>query len=347
MKYDAATDTYRPIEWEVAFREIGATLQRYTDPDCVEFYTSGRTSNEAAFLYQLFTREYGTNNFPDCSNMCHEPTSVGLPASIDVGKGTVTLEDFEHCDLVMCIGHNPGTNHPRMLATLRGHSNVQGDRTVGITEIPSQALLDGIKRTFGFTPPAKHGHAAVASIRAIQQGSSKALICLGGNLATAMPDPDVIFAAMRKLELVVHMATKLNRSHLLLAKNSYLLPVLGRTEKDRQASGSQSITVEDSMSMVHVSRGTLPNSKVPWEALVADYARIRDAIASVFPAFKDYNTRIQQPGGFRLYNAASERQSNTPNGRAQFIIMPGINEDPCGSPHHELLLIIAMQNILD
>lgn len=165
------------------------------------------------------------------------------------------------------------------------------------------------------------------------------MICLGGNLATAMPDPDVIFAAMRKLELVVHMATKLNRSHLLLAKNSYLLPVLGRTEKDRQASGSQSITVEDSMSMVHVSRGTLPNSKVPWEALVADYARIRDAIASVFPAFKDYNTRIQQPGGFRLYNAASERQWNTPNGRAQFIIMPGINEDPCGSPHHELVLI--------
>lgn len=414
MKYDAATDTYRPIEWEVAFREIGATLQRYTDPDCVEFYTSGRTSNEAAFLYQLFAREYGTNNFPDCSNMCHEPTSVGLPASIGVGKGTVTLEDFEHCDLVMCIGHNPGTNHPRMLATLRevakrgativafnplqerglerftspqspiemltlsatelsstyykvrvggdaamlkgimkalltlhqdalargdngvideafiaehtqgfaalkadldntpwqdiiavsglnhgeilhiarlyanaertiicygmgitqhqhgtqnvqqlanllllrgnigkpgagicplrGHSNVQGDRTVGITEIPSQALLYGIKRTFGFTPPGKHGHAAVASIRAIQQGSSKALICLGGNLATAMPDPDVTFAAMRKLELVVHMATKLNRSHLLLAKNSYLLPVLGRTEKDRQASGSPSKT---------------------------------------------------------------------------------------------------------
>ncbi|AHF79003.1 Formate dehydrogenase oxidoreductase protein [Sodalis praecaptivus] len=532
MKYDAATDTYRPIEWEVAFREIGATLQRYADPDCVEFYTSGRTSNEAAFLYQLFAREYGTNNFPDCSNMCHEPTSVGLPASIGVGKGTVTLEDFEHCDLVMCIGHNPGTNHPRMLATLRevakrgativafnplqerglerftspqspiemltlsattlsstyykvrvggdaamlkgimkalltlhqdalargdngvideafiaehtqgftalkadldntpwqdiiavsglnhgeilhiarlyanaertiicygmgitqhqhgtqnvqqlanllllrgnigkpgagicplrGHSNVQGDRTVGITEIPSQALLDGIKRTFGFTPPAKHGHAAVASIRAIQQGSSKALICLGGNLATAMPDPDVTFAAMRKLELVVHMATKLNRSHLLLANDSYLLPVLGRTEKDRQASGSQSITVEDSMSMVHASRGTLqpaspylrsepaivaglaratlPNSKVPWEALVADYARIRDAIASVFPAFKDYNTRIQQPGGFRLYNAASERQWNTPNGRAQFIIMPGINEDPCGSPHHDLVL---------
>lgn len=282
---------------------------------------------------------------------------------------------------IICYGmgitqHQHGTQNVQQLANLllrgnmgkqgagicplRGHSNVQGDRTVGITEIPNQALLDGIKRTFGLTPPNKYGHAAVASIMAIQPGSSKALICLGGNLATAMPDPEVTFVAMRKLELAVHMATKLNRSHLLLAKNSYLLPVLGRTEKDTQASGIQAVSVEDSMSMVHASRGTLPpaspylrsepaivaglaratlpDSQVPWEKLVADYARIRDAIESVFPAFKDYNKRIQQPGVFRLYNAASEHKWNTPSGRAQFITLPGINEDPCGSTHHDLVL---------
>lgn len=532
LKYDAASDCFLPIDWETAFAEIGSQLQTYQDPNQVEFYTSGRTSNEAAFLYQLFAREYGTNNFPDCSNMCHEPTSVGLPVSIGVGKGTVELEDFEHCDLVLCIGHNPGTNHPRMLGTLRevakrgativafnplqerglerftspqspiemltlsstelsstyykvrvggdaamvkgimkallgmhndalargdkgvideafiadhtqgfealktdleatewqdiitvsglshadilhiarlyadaertilcygmgitqhqhgtqnvqqlanlllmrgnigkpgagicplrGHSNVQGDRTVGITEIPSQALLDGIKNTFGFTPPSAHGHSAVASIQAIRDGRSKALLCLGGNLAVAMPDPQATFPAMRKLDLVVHMATKLNRSHLLLAKNSYILPVLGRTEKDRQASGDQSVTVEDSMSMVHASRGslppasaqlksepaivaalakaTLPATRVEWDKLVADYSRIRDAIESVLPAFKDYNQRIMQPGGFRLFNAASVRQWNTPSGRANFMVMEGVNEDPRAAAHHDLVL---------
>lgn len=532
MKYDAGTDTYQPVAWETAFAEIGQCLQRYDDPNSVEFYTSGRTSNEAAFLYQLFAREYGTNNFPDCSNMCHEPTSVGLAASIGIGKGTVTLDDFAHCDLVLCIGHNPGTNHPRMLGTLRevakrgativafnplkerglerftspqsplemltlsstelsstyykvrvggdaamvkgimkalltmhehalakgekgvldeafiadhtdgfadlkvdldhtswedilavsglsladiqhiarlyadaentilcygmgitqhqygtknvqqlanllllrgnigkrgagicplrGHSNVQGDRTVGITEIPSQALLDGIRNTFGFTPPTAHGHSAVASVRAIRDGKSKALICLGGNLAVAMPDPAQTFPAMRTLDLVVHMATKLNRSHLLTAQNTYLLPVLGRTEKDIQAGGEQSITVEDSMSMVHASHGglepaspylksepaivaslakaTLPNTKVDWDNMVSDYGAIRDAIEAVFPAFKDFNRRIKQPGGFRLYNSASERRWNTPNGRANFRVMDGINEDPDAARHHELVL---------
>ncbi|PNS10706.1 CbbBc protein [Mixta theicola] len=532
MKYDAASDTYQPIEWETAFREIGEKLQSYSDPDSVEFYTSGRASNEAAFLYQLFAREYGTNNFPDCSNMCHEPTSVGLPQSIGVGKGTVELEDFDHCDLVMCIGHNPGTNHPRMLGTLRevakrgativainplrerglerftspqspiemlslsstalastyykvrvggdaamlkgvmkallamhesalkegqpgvidedfirehtegfealkqdldatewphilkvsgmdykeilniahlyaksektiicygmgitqhqygtqnvqqianlllmrgnigkrgagicplrGHSNVQGDRTVGITEIPSQELLDSIEKVFGFKPPQHHGHGAVATIQAMRDGKARALLCLGGNLAEAISDPQVTFEAMCKLDLVVHMATKLNRSHLLLGKHNYILPVLGRTEQDVQASGEQSITVEDSMSMVHASRGmlkpasphlksepaivaglakaTLPNTKINWDRMIGDYSFIREAIEAVFPAFQDYNRRVQQPGGFRLRNAASEREWNTPSGRAQFLVMDGVNEDPRSLKCHDLVL---------
>ena len=532
MKYDAATDTYQPIEWETAFNEIGEHLRSFEDPNSVEFYTSGRASNEAAFLWQLFAREYGTNNFPDCSNMCHEPTSVGLPESIGVGKGTVQLEDFDHADLVLCIGHNPGTNHPRMLGTLRevskrggtivainplrerglerftspqspiemlsfsstelastyykvrvggdaamlkgvmklllrihedalaagepgvideafinehtegfdalkadldatdwdhilkvsgmereeiqhiarlyanaertivcygmgitqhqygtqnvqqianlllmrgnigkkgagicplrGHSNVQGDRTVGITEIPSQELLDSIEKAFGFRPPQEHGHGAVEAIRAIRDGHSKALLCLGGNLAEAISDPQVTFPAMRKLDLVVHMATKLNRSHLLLGKHNYLLPVLGRTETDVQKSGAQSVTVEDSMSMVHASRGslkpasphlksepalvaglamaTLPNTVVDWQKMINDYSFIRDAIEKVFPAFADFNERVKQPGGFHLRNTAAERVWNTPTGRAQFKVMQGINEDPRSLKCHDMVL---------
>ncbi|WP_039056399.1 FdhF/YdeP family oxidoreductase [Enterobacter sp. Bisph1] len=532
MKYDAASDTYQPVEWDTALREIGEHLRSYDDPNSVEFYTSGRASNEAAFLWQLFAREYGTNNFPDCSNMCHEPTSVGLPESIGVGKGTVELDDFDHCDLVMCIGHNPGTNHPRMLGTLRevakrgativainplrerglerftspqspiemlalsstklastyykvrvggdaamlkgvmkillsmhddalakgepgvideafirehtqgfealkadleatdwdhilkvsgmerkeiqniarlyasagrtiicygmgitqhqygtqnvqqianllllrgnigkqgagicplrGHSNVQGDRTVGITEIPTTELLDNIEKVFGFKPPREHGHGAVAAIQAMRDGKAKALLCLGGNLAEAMSDPQATFAAMRKLDLVVHMATKLNRSHLLLGKHNYLLPVLGRTETDIQASGEQSVTVEDSMSMVHASRGTLPpasphlksepalvaamakatlvNTVVDWDKMASHYGFIRDAIAALFPAFGDFNERIKKPGGFRLRNTASERVWNTPSGFAQFKVMQGINEDPRSLKCHDLVL---------
>ena len=475
-------------------------------------------------LYQLFAREYGTNNFPDCSNMCHEATSVGLPESIGVGKGTVTLEDFDDSDCIFCIGHNPGTNHPRMLTTLReaskrgvpiiainpmrerglerftapqnpvqmltlsstpiassyylvkvggdvavlkgimkavlaldakslaeggpgfldrefitahtsgidallsdieatswhaiekasglsrsdiedigsvyakakrviinygmgitqhrhgtanvqqianllmlrgnigrkgagisplrGHSNVQGDRTVGITETPNNALLDGIARVFGFEPPRRKGHSAIEAIEAIRDRRSKALICLGGNLAVAMSDPEATFEAMRGLDLAVHIATKLNRSHLLLARQSFLLPCLGRTEIDMQASGPQSVTVEDSMSMVHASRGglkpasehlksepaiiaemamaTLPNTKVRWAEMIADYGKIRDGIESVFPAFADFNARIQHPGGFRLYVAASEREWLTPSKKANFLVYPGLEEDPPG-----------------
>ena len=479
MRYDAASDTYQPIEWDAAFARIGEVLRSLPDPNMAEFYTSGRASNEAAFLYQLFAREYGTNNFPDCSNMCHEATSVGLPQSIGIGKGSVSLDDFDHCDLIIAMGHNPGTNHPRMMGTLhecsrrgvpiivfnpfreralerfadpqdplemasfsstsiastyfqvrvggdaaalkgvmkalleldaaagpgstvldhdfiaqhtngfdafatdlrattwpdieracglprsalemvaqtyarsnativsygmgitqhvtgtsnvqqiasllllrgnigkpgagicplRGHSNVQGDRTVGITEKPPAFMLENIEKTYGFVPPQQYGHDAVAAMQAIADGRSKALLCLGGNLAIALPDPARCQPAMRKLDLAVHLNTKLNRSHLLVGKESIILPVLGRTERDVQASGPQAVTVEDSMSMVHASRGklppasenlrsepaivagmamaTLPSSKVPWQAMVADYDLIRDGIEAVFPDSKN------------------------------------------------------------
>jgi molybdopterin-dependent oxidoreductase alpha subunit len=517
MAYDTASDTYQPINWNEAFARIGKALRALPDPNMAEFYTSGRASNEAAFLYQLFAREYGTNNFPDCSNMCHEATSAGLPHSIGIGKGTVSLDDFDHCDLIISIGHNPGTNHPRMMGTLhevarrgvpiivfnplreralerftdpqnpvemasmgstpiassyyqvkiggdaaalkgimkalvalddaggnaldhefiaahtngfdalvadlratgwaeieaasglargalenvaaayaksnativsygmgvtqhskgtynvqqianllllrgnfgkpgagicplRGHSNVQGDRTVGITEKPGDALLDGIERRFGFTPPRAHGHDAVAAMQAILAGESKILISLGGNLAVALPDPEQCFAAMRKLDLAVHIATKLNRSHLLMGKDSILLPCLGRTELDIQATGAQSITVEDSMSMVHASAGklppasehlrsepaivagmaraSLPESKVDWLGLAADYDLIRDDIEAVFPDFKDYNERIRVPGGFRLSLPPTERVWKTPSGKAEFLLLPGVEIDP-------------------
>jgi molybdopterin-dependent oxidoreductase alpha subunit len=532
MVYDRTIDQYLPISWDEALTKIGAALRALPHPDMAEFYTSGRASNEAAFLYQLFAREYGTNNFPDCSNMCHEATSVGLPESIGVGKGTVTLEDFDHCDAVFCIGHNPGTNHPRMLTTLRevskrgapivvlnplrerglerftspqhpaemltlsstpiastyylvkvggdiavlkgimktvlaldakslaeggkgvldrefiashttgieelladldatsweaieeasglsrsdiefvgniyakaerviinygmgitqhrhgtgnvqqianllmlrgnigrkgagisplrGHSNVQGDRTVGITESPDDALLDGLARVFGFEPPRNKGHNAIEAVEAIRDGRSKALVCLGGNLAVAMSDPQVTFKAMRNLDLAVHIATKLNRSHLLLAKQSLILPCLGRTELDVQATGPQSVTVEDSMSMVHASRGglkpasahlksepaiiaemalaTLPNTRVGWAELVSDYAKIRDSIEAVFPAFADFNARVKKPGGFRLYVAASEREWLTPTKKANFLVYHGLDEDPRAANHEALTL---------
>ncbi|MGF7147703.1 molybdopterin-dependent oxidoreductase alpha subunit [Sphingomonas zeicaulis] len=516
LRYDAATDHFTIIPWDEAFARIGAGLQALEDPNQAEFYCSGRASNEAAFLYQLFARAFGTNNFPDCSNMCHEATSVGLPKSIGVGKGTVTLEDFDEADAIFCIGHNPGTNHPRMLSTLsaaarrgvpivvanpmrerglerfkspqhpsemltpsstqlasayhllrvggdsamlkgmmkallemdaadlaaggpglldrpfiaehttgfealaadlaatewgdvvrrsgltrdaiesmtktyaaaervilcygmgitqhghgtanvqlladllllrgnmgkpgagicplRGHSNVQGDRTVGITEIPGEAMLARLDARFGITSPRAHGHAAVESLQAMREGRSKALIALGGNLAVAMPDPEASFAAFRKLDLSVNILTKFNRTCLLLARETIVLPCLGRTEHDEQESGSQYITVEDSMSMVHASRGrlkpatpdlksepaivagmakaTLPNVAIDWDWLVADYDRIRDAIEAVFPDFREFNARVRQKGGFRLTVGASDRVWNTPDGKAHFIVHP-------------------------
>lgn len=533
LRYNRASDHYEPIDWDDAFRIIAAELNKLSNPNEAEFYTSGRASNEAAFLYQLFVRAYGTNNFPDCSNMCHEATSVGLPKSIGVGKGTVTLEDFDHADAIFSFGHNPGTNHPRMMSTLheasrrgvpiivfnplkeralerfaapqdpvematfsstpiasayhqvrvggdlaamkgmmkavfdldreelakggsgildrtfirdhtlglddlqadvdatswdeivsasglsqeairsaaevyarasnviicygmgitqhargtfnvqqianllmlrgnigrkgagiapiRGHSNVQGDRTVGITEIPNKALLDGIERAFGFRPPHEKGHDAVESMQAIIAGRSKALICLGGNLPVAMSDHNATFSGMRKLDLAVHIATKLNRSHLLLARESLILPCLGRTDLDTQANGPQAVTVEDSMSMVHASRGFLkpPSDTVRsepaiiagiaratvggrhginWDWLIADYDRIRDKIEVVFPDFFDFNSRVRKPGGFRLDVAASFRRWNTASGKAEFLLAPGLAEDPSLVDRQALML---------
>jgi molybdopterin-dependent oxidoreductase alpha subunit len=532
LVYDAATDHYIPISWEDAFRQIGEHLRSLPDPNMAEFYTSGRTSNEAAFLYQAFVREFGTNNFPDCSNMCHEATSVGLPESIGVGKGTVTLDDFDYADMIFCIGHNPGTNHPRMLGTLRaaskrgakiivvnplrerglerflspqnpiemltlrptpiastyhqvkvggdvaflkgvmkallgletesqdkggpaildwdfinehtlafdelvedirsapwsaieqcsgigrtaleetarayaeaqrvifcygmgvtqhrhgtgivqqianlmlmrgnvgkqgagicplrGHSNVQGDRTVGITERPSAELLGNLEKTFGFVPPSEPGHAAIEAIKAMLDGKAKALISMGGNLPVAMSDPEASFAGARKLDLAVHIATKVNRSHLLLAKHSFILPCLGRTELDEQANGPQSVTVEDSVAFVHASSGklqpaspdlrsepaivagiasaTLPNSKVDWNWYIADYDRIRDAIEKVFPAFANFNERIREPGGFHLYIPARHRVWDTPSGKANFIVFRGLDGDPRACEPDSLML---------
>ncbi|HDQ4992812.1 TPA: molybdopterin-dependent oxidoreductase [Escherichia coli] len=461
LKYDDVSDCYKPLSWQQAFDEIGARLQSYSDPNQVEFYTSGRTSNEAAFLYQLFAREYGSNNFPDCSNMCHEPTSVGLAASIGVGKGTVLLEDFEKCDLVICIGHNPGTNHPRMLTSLRAlvkrgakmiainplqerglerftapqnpfemltnsetqlasayynvriggdmallkgmmrllierddaasaagrpsllddefiqtHTvgfdelrrdvlnsewkDVQGDRTVGITEKPSAEFLARLGERYGFTPPHAPGHAAIASMQAICTGQARALICMGGNFALAMPDREASAVPLTQLDLAVHVATKLNRSHLLTARHSYILPVLGRSEIDMQKSGAQAVTVEDSMSMVHASRGVLkpagvmlksecavvagiaqaalPQSVVAWEYLVEDYDRIRNDIEAVLPEFADYNQRIRHPGGFHLINAAAERRWMTPSGKANFITSKGLLEDPSSAFNSKLVM---------
>jgi molybdopterin-dependent oxidoreductase alpha subunit len=516
MAYDKATDTYKPISWEAAFSRIGEVLRGLPDPNMAEFYTSGRASNEAAFLFNIFGREYGTNNFPDCSNMCHEATSVGLPKSIGIGKGTVSLEDFDHCELIIAMGHNPGTNHPRMMGTLhecarrgvpiivfnplkeralerfadpqnpiemgtfgstpiastyyqvkvggdaaalkgimkaimdaaetngdaldhefiaehtngfaefaadlrstewadieqacglaraelarvaaayikskativtygmgitqhakgtqnvqqiaallmlrgnygkpgagicplRGHSNVQGNRTVGITEKPNPVMFANVEKAFGFRPPPHHGHDAVNAMRAMVERRSKLLICLGGNFSIALPDSDLSYQGMRNLDLAVHLNTKLNRSQLLVGKESIILPVLGRTEQDVQASGAQSVTVEDSMSMVHASRGklkpasehlrsepaivagiamaTLPNSKVDWQNLIGDYDRIRDKIEIVYPDFKNYNERIRHPGGFRLPLGPTERIWHTKSGKAEFIPFIGVRED--------------------
>jgi molybdopterin-dependent oxidoreductase alpha subunit len=527
LRYDRDSDTLQPVEWDEAFQRIGEVL-RGLEPDQVEFYTSGRASNEAAYLFQLFAREYGTNNFPDCSNMCHEATSVGLPRSIGIGKGTVSLDDFDKTELVISIGHNPGTNHPRMMGTLhelarrnvpiivfnplreralerfadpqsviematygstdiastyyqvkaggdaaalkglakhllemeaergdvldhafiaahtqgfadfaadiaqtrwddieresglsqaalkkvaeayakskatiitygmgitqhnkgtanvrliadvlllrgnigkpgagicplRGHSNVQGNRTVGISEKPTPAFLNLLKEVFGFEPPSHHGHDAVQATQAMIDGRAKALIALGGNFAVAMPDHERGFPAMGSLELSVHVGTKLNRTHLLVGKETFILPCLGRTELDVQATGRQSITVEDSMSMVHASSGklkpaspllrsepaivagmasaTLPATRVDWLTLVDDYDRIRDLIEQTIPGFENYNARIRVPGGFRMPLPPTQRIWPTATGKAMFSVFDGVHENVSGEGEHVLRLI--------
>ncbi|MCW5655506.1 FdhF/YdeP family oxidoreductase [Hydrogenophaga sp.] len=509
MVYDAASDRYRPIEWDAAFALIARHLNALPDPNQAIFYTSGRASNEAAFLYQLFVREYGTNNFPDCSNMCHEPSGSGMYPQIGVGKGTVTLEDFEQADAIFIFGQNPGTNHPRMLGELRaasrrgarivsfnplrerglerfqdpqdklematlgstpisthyfqlrgggdlaavkgmmkrllerheageqgvldqdfmaahtigfealaedlraeswdliveeagltreqietaadvyagarnaivcwgmgitqhrhsvatiqmlvnllllrgnigrpgagacpvrGHSNVQGDRTMGIWEKPPARLLDRLQQVFGFEPPRAPGVDTVEAIRLMLAGRGKVFFALGGNFAAATPDTYETWKALRQCDLTVHVTTKLNRSHVVHGREALILPCLGRTEIDMQAAGPQGVTVEDSMSMVHISMGINPpasehllsepaivarlaaatlgaRSRTPWLWMVEDYARIRDKIEAVFDDFKDFNARIAVPGGFRLRNPASEREWNTASGRAAF-----------------------------
>lgn len=523
MAYDAASDHYVPVGWDEAFATVARHLNGLPDPNMAEFYTSGRTSNEAAFLYQLFVREFGTNNFPDCSNMCHEATSVGLPHSLGVGKGTCLLSDFDKTDCIFIFGQNPGTNSPRMMTSLRnasrrgatimsfnpfreralerfqspqspvematltstpisaklyqvrvggdvavvkglmkvlmeaddaaradelpavldwdfikghttgiealtadlratrwedivsqsglarddieyaaraymqaeraivvygmgitqhrrgaqsvqqlanltllrghigregaglcpvrGHSNVQGDRTVGITETPTKEFLDRLERRFGFKPPSQHGHNVVTALEAMKDGKVKVFFAIGGNFVSAIPDWEVTRAALRKLDLTVQVSTKLNRSHLVHGRDALILPCLGRTEIDVQATGPQSVTVEDSMSMVHASAGrNVPASEhlmsepaivagiaratlgarsvVDWEGFAADYDLIRDAIEDVFPIFQGYNARIRIPGGFHLTSNARERIWATASGKANFLVFDGLGEDP-------------------
>ncbi|MEA2767383.1 MAG: hypothetical protein QOD93_345 [Acetobacteraceae bacterium] len=523
MRYNSATDRYEPISWDDAFAMIGAHLRALESPDRADFYTSGRASNEAAFLYQIFVRRFGTNNFPDCSNMCHEATSVGLPESIGIGKGTVLLEDFEKTDVIFVIGQNPGTNSPRMMTSLReasrrgvpivamnplreralerfaapqdpvemvtftstriaseycqvrvggdvaalkgvmklvletheaavrmggepvldlpfieqhtigfealaddlrrtvwddilrvsglpraqiervaqiymqaksviicygmgltqhrygtanvqqaanllmmrgnfgrpgagicpvrGHSNVQGDRTVGIDEKPSAELLGRIEKVFGFRPPQHHGRSVVDSLQAMINGQSDVFVALGGNFVAAVPDEKIVKEAMRRLKLTVGINTKLNRGHVVHGREALILPCLARSDIDIQATGRQSITVEDSMSMVHASgglveppgpdlksevsivcgmaRATLQDSEIEWEAFEANYNLIRDKIEAVFPTlFADFNARIRIPGGFHLYNGPRNREWKTATGRANFLVCDGVAEDP-------------------
>jgi molybdopterin-dependent oxidoreductase alpha subunit len=261
-------------------------------------------------------------------------------------KGTHTVQQIANLLLLRGNYGKPGAG----ICPLRGHSNVQGNRTVGITEKPNQAMFDRVERAFGFRPPPRHGHDAVNAMKAMIDGRSKVLVCLGGNFSVALPDTDLSYQGMRNLELAVHLNTKLNRSQLLVGKESIILPVLGRTEQDVQDGSPQSVTVEDSMSMVHASRGklppasehlrsepaiiagiamaALPRSKVDWENLIADYDRIRDKIEEVYPEFKDYNMRIRHPGGFRLPLGPTERVWHTPSGKAEFLSFTGLAEDP-------------------
>ncbi|MCA4721842.1 FdhF/YdeP family oxidoreductase [Mycolicibacterium fortuitum] len=506
-------DHYRPIEWDDAYRLIAEHLNALDSPDEALFYTSGRTSNEAAFLYQLMVRSFGTNNLPDCSNMCHESSGTALTESIGIGKGSVTVEDVTKADLILIAGQNPGTNHPRMLSVLekakangakivainplpeaglirfkdpqkvhgvvghgipiadefvqirlggdmalfaglgrllleaedaapgtvldrefidahcagfdeyarqtravdlttvteasgidetqlrrvadmliasqrtvicwamgltqhrhavstigeatnllfmrgmigkpgagvcpvRGHSNVQGDRTMGIWEKMPEKFLDALDHRFGITSPRKHGYDTVDAIRAMRDGRAGVFIGMGGNFVSATPDTEVTEAALRSCALTVQISTKLNRSHVVHGRTALILPTLGRTDKDFQAAGKQMVSVEDSMSMVHLSRGSLtppsehlrsevaivcqlarellgPEHPVPWEEFNADYDRIRDAIADVVPGCADYNRKVRQPDGFQLpHPPRDSREFRTTTGKANFSVHP-------------------------
>lgn len=517
LRYDRESDRYLPVDWDAAFALIAERLNALPSPDRALFYTSGRASNEAAFLWQLFARLYGTNNLPDCSNMCHEASGVALKAALGTGKGTVRLEDFEQADAIFVFGQNPGTNHPRMLGDLkraaergakivvfnplkerglqrfadpkspkamlagaateiasayfqprpggdlaialgmakrlfeledaaqgaggtpvldrsfiadrcddpqalrdhvagldwadlaaaaglsredivaaadiyaasdrviftwamgitqhrrsvetiralvnllmlrgnlgrpgagacpvRGHSNVQGDRTVGIDESPPPAFLDALGAVFGFDPPREHGLATVPAIQAMAEGRATVFLALGGNFAEATPDTTYTAQALARCDLTVQISTKLNRSHLVHGTDALILPCLARSDSDLGPGGPQTVSVEDSMSMVHgstglyrpasplirsepwivahMARATLGEEKVAWAAMADDYDLIRDKIEATLPAlFADYNARLRRPRGFDLGNPVRDRRFPTQTGRARFACPP-------------------------
>ena len=503
---------YQPISWDDAFHKIGATLNKLSSPDEAIFYTSGRTSNEAAFLYQLFVRAYGTNNLPDCSNMCHESSGVALGESLGIGKGSVKLEDFYEAEVIIILGQNPGTNHPRMLTALqkakangariiavnplpetglmgfnnpqsvkgllgmdthltdiflpviingdmallkaveyylwqheqrepgnvfdrtfieqntagfedfindlqqqnpeqlaqacgialpqiqevasllkdktkiiacwamgltqhvnavdtikevvnllllkgsigkpgagtcpvRGHSNVQGDRTMGIFEKPSQQFLDSIAANFHFTPPNKHGFDVVEAIKAMHGSKASVFIAMGGNFLSATPDTLYTAAALRKCLLTVHVSTKLNRSHLVHGEEALILPCLGRSDKDLMNGQEQIVSCENSMGVIQLSKGVLPpvsdqllsepvivcrlakatlgnRSPINWDQYLQHYDHIREDIERTIPGFGDYNKRLRDPGGFYLPNCNRDGTFNTTSKKAHFNISP-------------------------
>jgi molybdopterin-dependent oxidoreductase alpha subunit len=500
------TRHYEPITWDDAFKLVAEELNALASPDEAVFYTSGRTSNEAAFLYQLFVRQFGTNNLPDCSNMCHESSGTALVPTTGIGKGTVKLDDFTKTQLILILGQNPGTNHPRMLTALqaakragakiaainplkeagllafknpqevrgwlgsgtplaelylqvriggdqallkgvmrsliargaidrtfveaktdgfdafaaaldgvtweqitaqsgiareqverlaelvaaneriiacwamgltqhkhavatiqeivnllllrgsigkpgaglcpvRGHSNVQGDRTMGIFEKPAAHFLDALDREFNFRAPRKHGFDTVEAIRAMRDGRAKVFFALGGNFLSATPDTEVTGSALKNCRLTAHVSIKLNRSHLVTGRTALILPCLGRTERDVQNGREQFVSTENSMGVVQMSKGSLvpasrhllsevqivarlaeatlgPRSTVPWRDLAADYDLIRERIERVIPGFDGYNARVRQPGGFYLPNKPRDGEFPTATGRAQFTAHP-------------------------
>ncbi|MFJ6419712.1 FdhF/YdeP family oxidoreductase [Streptomyces hydrogenans] len=511
MVYDPGTDHYVPISWKDAFELVGRTLRELDDPNQASFYTSGRLGNEATFLYQLLARELGTNNLPDCSNMCHEASGRAMTASLGTGKGTVDLADWETADALFVLGVNAASNAPRMLTALaeaysrgarivhvnplveaaatrtiiphdftdmatlratptstlnlqpriggdmallrgmakavleqaasdpkaldrefierhtagfeeyravveatpweeiehqsgltredvleaarvyreadrsiiswclgvtqhehgvdtvreivnllllrgnlgregagpspvRGHSNVQGNRTCGIDHRPADAFLDRLAEVCGIDPPRAHGLDTVRTIEAMGRGDVKVFVGMGGNFALAAPDTPVTYEALRNCELTVQVSTKLNRSHVVHGRRALILPCLGRTEKDHQRRGEQATSVEDSMSMVHLSRGmkkpasphllsepaivagiaraALPESGTPWAWYVEDYDRIRDTMARVLDGFEDFNRRVRLPLGFRIKQPARELVFLTPSGKAEFSAAP-------------------------